>query len=189
MSRWSDFYKDRLNEGYENYVRNRYAPFIQEIISHPYHFIEEHGCGPGFITKIIRQDYPKDDVLYYMYDNDTDILELTKQNLEWNKHSRDILIQQHDLKKYSQMLPRYVDVIFSHGVLEHFDDNTIREVINMQLTRGKTLIHYVPSNKYEIPSFGDERLMSPKEWKNICQPTEIKEFNNGFDLILIWNQK
>lgn len=63
----------------------------------------------------------------------------------------------------------------------------IREVVRgSELAGAHTSIHYVPSSKYEKPSFGDERLMTPAEWVAIAAPTSIVEFNDGYDLALIW---
>lgn len=81
------------------------------------------------------------------------------------------------------------EVGHSHGVLEHFNDVEIRDIIKLQREQYETLIHYVPSYLYRTPSFGDERLMTPENWQEICQPDEIIEFNGGYDLILKWRAK
>jgi trans-aconitate methyltransferase len=188
MSQWSAFYKDRMNTSYENYLRERYAPFINEIVKRPYKIIAEYGCGPGFITKIIQNDYPRQNVTYYLHDNDADILRLAQHNLYDKSNVGNIFIKYNDITKTPMLLPRKVDIIHSHGVLEHFDNESIANIIALQRNNAKTLIHYVPSNKYTTPSFGDERLMSPSEWQDICNPTKIVEFNDGFDLVLIWEK-
>jgi hypothetical protein len=74
--------------------------------------------------------------------------------------------------------------IFSHGVLEHFKDEQIKYIIRRQKQEAQRVIHYVPTNKYVKQSFGDERLMSAKEWIKRFSPTNFKTFNSGFDLIL-----
>jgi hypothetical protein len=45
----------------------------------------------------------------------------------------------------------------------------------------------VPGEKYKEPSFGDERLLSIEKWMDL-NPTDIIEFNEGFDLILYWKK-
>ena len=80
------------------------------------------------------------------------------------------------------------NIIHSHGVLEHFEDHEIHEILHYQKAISPLLIHYVPSDKYTYKSFGDERLLSKEYWKENFNPTEIIEFNSGYDLILKWRR-
>jgi hypothetical protein len=77
------------------------------------------------------------------------------------------------------------DMAFSHGVLEHFDDFQIRDIINQCKDCSILSMHYVPSNRYLEPSRGDERLMSVDQWLQIYPFDDIVEFNEGKDLILV----
>ena len=47
----------------------------------------------------------------------------------------------------------------------------------------------MPSAKYEVPSRGNERLMTVGEWREICSPDHVIEFNDGHDIILIFNER
>jgi hypothetical protein len=83
---------------------------------------------------------------------------------------------------------RLPDVIHSHGLLEHFSDEDIRKIIKASCNDGaRVIVHYVPSDRYEQPSFGDERLMSAGQWHEIVAPHNIIEFNDGYDLALVWD--
>ena len=91
----------------------------------------------------------------------------------------------HDIR---QPIMDPVDIIHSHGVLEHFNKNEICTIIKAQLKRTTYLAHYVPSNKYITKSFGDELLMSKEAWQYLVHPSKIVEFNEGKDLVLLWTR-
>ena len=67
------------------------------------------------------------------------------------------------------------DVVFSQGFFEHFNDDEIRKLLQEQLKVGKIIIYSVPSNYYHQKDFGNERLLSPKQWNKI-----LKGFNVEF---------
>lgn len=182
MSKWSSFYKDRCNDKYQQHVRNKYQPFISIIKNlietNRFTNVAEFGCGIGTITKEL-QALP---INFTLIDNDEEMLNLAQQHINNTK----ITYLNDCIKKESNQ--KY-DLIYSHGVLEHFSDEEIQLIINKQKKLATYLIHYVPSYKYKNPSFGDERLMHPNEWQNICKPDKIISFNNGYDLILFWDKK
>ncbi len=177
---WLDFYTVRNNKSYYNHIRDKYSPFIDKIseciLANNYQTIVELGCGIGSITRSLIERFPTK--IYDVVDKDKEMLNLCISNLSYLST---IQFWKADILKTSFG----GDIIHSHGVLEHFSDSQIRKIISLQ--KGKTLLHYVPSNKYDNPSFGDERLMSPEQWEKICSPDETIEFNDGYDLILKWN--
>jgi hypothetical protein len=61
------------------------------------------------------------------------------------------------------------DVIFSQGLLEHFDDRTIADVLLEQTRVAKTVIFSVPNKYYRYRDLGDERLMSKDKWEEIVR--------------------
>lgn len=181
MSKWFNFYKDRTcNESYEEYFKKKYAPFlnyIKESIK-PNYRVAELGCGTSLVTKLVYS--PKTSFL--VGDSDRMMLELTSSQLG----NREVTKKQIDIR---EPLKDNFHLIYSHGVLEHFDLLEVCKIISHQLQASNHLVHYVPSAKYKVPSFGDERLLTPKQWKDILGVPEIREFNNGYDLMLIWRYK
>jgi SAM-dependent methyltransferase len=183
MSRWSEFYRNRLSEGYRRHFQRKYLPFVKFIEGlekqDPIRILEE-ACGMGTLTRVLLD---RGNVLAEFSASDLcpEMLAMASQNL---------LLPQNEAVKlfWSDMLDarKQADVIISHGSLEHFEDSSIRRIIASQRSRARHVVHYVPSHKYNKPSFGDERLMSPEEWRDIALPDEIVEFNAGFDLILYW---
>lgn len=190
MSKWSEFYKDRMNRRYFQHFQQKYGPFLRLIENNikKHDFLMELGCGIANTTKyLMSRGSPA--FSFAISDRDLSMLALAK---EWcpraKQYAGDITA--------SCICPRYKDngkeighwnIFHSHGVLEHLPDWKIQRAIDQERLDGARIaIHYVPSAKYEKPSFGDERLMTPNQWYSICKPTEIMEFNNGYDLALIW---
>lgn len=65
------------------------------------------------------------------------------------------------------------DIIYSQGLLEHFNDNEICELIATQMIYAKKAVVFsVPSVNYKRIDFGDERLMDLKQWEEILKPYE-----------------
>lgn len=170
---WSNFYKNRINNSYSNHIRTHYSLFLEEIEKriNTNSKVLEIGCGIGSITKLLK---PKSK--YLISDINQQMLNLSFLNTKRKGFIYDI----------KTPLNSKVDLIHSHGVLEHFSDTEIYSIIKNQLNCTKNLIHYVPSNKYKTKSFGDENLWSKEEWEKICNPNKIIEFNNKYDLMLIW---
>ena len=178
MNNWLNFYKNKLTERYLQSLEKRYTPFItllKKEIKKGYK-IAEFGCGISNITKLIIDSYKE--CTYWVTDKDSDMLKLSELNIKKKiKYILFDILNQFD-KKF--------DIIHSHGVLEHLSPNNIKKAINNQLKICSNLIHYVPSSKYNYKSFGDELLLSKQEWRALVNPTEIIEFNKGYDLILVW---
>ena len=194
---WAEFYKPRMNARYLQNLSVKYKPFLDLLcnvmhagmIEQQLHDIEigcamvETGCGAGNISRLIIERNQRRG-WFHLIDNSDDMLQLAKQNLQGKTGVR---FYNHDIRSRLFANDYYIKCMFSHGVLEHFCEEDINKIIDSQLASCNTLIHYVPSAKY-LPhkSFGDEHLWTPKEWKRICNPDNIIEFNDGHDLILCW---
>ena len=172
-----------MNDKYRAHVAKRYAPFIKYVTLHAYDkpVIAEMGCGAANVSRILSQSIDAEQILV---DKCPRMLKLADINMTGS--SKYTLVQADLTRSLSFLQDRDVGLMYAHGVLEHFSDFQIRKILAGQKKITDTIIHYVPSNKYEKPSFGDERLMSPEQWYDICQPDSIIEFNDGYDLILSW---
>jgi len=182
MSKWSKFYEKRLNEKYRNHISNRYGLVLEEMLKTKSKNFAQFGCGMGNMSRLVSEILPNSN--HILLDNDVDMLSLAEKNMNEVDFFGKKMIIHHDI--LDELLLTNIDLIHSHGVLEHFSDLQIQTIIKNQLKVTKKLIHYVPSWKYEVPSYGDERLLTKEDWKRICNPDQIIEFNNGYDLILIW---
>lgn len=179
--RWYYFYRDRIeNKSYEEYFNKKYQVFLEYLsknIKEDYKVLEV-GCGTSLVTKSLYRN----NINFKVIDNNSKMLELTSINLKGLSVTKELC----DIRK---LLKEDFDIIYSHGVLEHFNLDDIRLIIKRQLRSSKFLVHYVPSSKYKIPSFGDELLISKEKWEYELGPSKIIEFNRGYDLILIWDRR
>lgn len=179
MREWYEIYRDRMNEHYRNHVARKYAPFLEQLHHYQGDVTTEIGCGAGNITRILREmeTRPK---WHFLTDSCPKMLGLAVENNPVPKCNFSIS----DIR---EMVPANCDLIHSHGLLEHFDDATIRQVVRNMFYAAPIQIHYVPGARYEKPSRGDERLLSVDEWKEILSPyrkARVEPFNNEFDLLL-----
>lgn len=181
MNKWFEFYRNRIeNISYEEYFNKKYGIFLgylSQNIKEGYKVLEV-GCGTSLVTKSLYRNNTQ----FTVADNNRKMLELSEINLKGTPVKKKLW----DIRK---QLKRRFDVIYSHGVLEHFNLNEIKTIIRNQLKCSKLLVHYVPSYKYGQQSFGDELLLSKYEWAYELGPSEVIEFNRGYDLILIWDRR
>ncbi|MBU2523385.1 MAG: bis-aminopropyl spermidine synthase family protein [Nanoarchaeota archaeon] len=116
-------------------------------------------------------------------DNDPEILKFAKNNaIKFEGHPKFI---EGDILSLSDSKDCF-DVAFSHGVLEHYSDNQIVNMINAQLSVAKTVIISIPSNffKQEEAINGDERFLNKKHWENLIAKTNgnlVESFEYFYD--------
>lgn len=175
---WKEFYKSRVTSvEYENYFIDKYSIFLDTLDCQVGKSFLEVGCGTGLVTKLIY--HPKR--TFTLMDKDREMLGLAQDRLRPLPISyicKDIRIPLH--QKY--------DVIYSHGVLEHLSLTECKRIIRNQLSVSNTLVHYVPTDGYKTPSFGDENLLPKEVWDGTLSPTKSIAFNEFKDLLLIWEK-
>jgi len=113
-------------------------------------------------------------------DNDKKILSLAKNLSESFKNKPKFI------KKEIKNFNGSYSVIFSHGVLEHFKDKEIIELINKELELGEHIIFSVPSDFFKKAQAinGDERFMSVKKWRDLISKSNgkiVEEFSYFYD--------
>lgn len=177
MSPWSQFYAGRANASYLEYAKHHYKPFIDAICSRitAGDTVLELGAGVGTITAALEPIIELATLV--ASDIDPDQLYAMNQRFE----GTDVIVSRLDA---TSGVPASADVIHSHGMLEHFDDDTIRKVIDSYRGLAHSQVHYVPG-MYPKPTFGDERLMPVERWWDIVKPSQIITFNDGLDYALV----
>ena len=186
MSKWSDIYLERVGFGYREYCKRRYDAFIARLMVErkqegQTNYAEE-GCGIGTFSAILNC-HPNIEIVG-MSDIDDDMVKLAKKNCP--ELANIITTQDMNIQKYEEK----PDIIFSHGVLEHFDDASIKTIIDRQVSDAKlAVIHYVPTSLYLKKSIGDERLLPLSYWYDLTKFTEVFTFNEDRDAILIWRKQ
>ena len=165
-STWYEFYKQRINSGYQKYFEARYEPFLDAIIQlRNINGIIELGCGIGSVSKAIGGNFSGIDI-------DPLMVQLANQNTKTTNFSVGSI--------FEEMFPDSTLKV-THGVLEHFEDSEIESFCSNCLNS----IHYVPLDKYKNPSFGDERLLPYEHWLELATPKSWMLFNQDHDLMFI----
>lgn len=181
-SAWASFYEGREGEGYLAYAKERYKPFIGAINQRilPGDMVLEIGCGTGTITKALHDTRRLMAVSYWASDIDPQMVKISHKRFELTPCAAfhlDAVNPRTDVEP---------NVVHSHGMLEHFDDDTIRQVIH-NFRHARVQVHYVPG-LYDEPTFGAERLLSVEQWEDICAPDQIIKFNDGLDYALVFER-
>lgn len=65
------------------------------------------------------------------------------------------------------------DVAFSQGVLEHYSNNDIVRALTEQRRVARIVVIDVPNGRGKIGDYGDERLISPAQWRKLIQASEL----------------
>src|SRR5688572_4000375 len=116
---WKEFYKNRVNSTYQEYFETRYKPMLNEIIKLQPKVVMEEGCGIASISKYLI----KKNVECFGFDIDLSMVDLAKCNTGYDRYFvGDILADANTSKS--------IDLIITHGVLEHFTDEQIKSIFN-----------------------------------------------------------
>ena len=68
-------------------------------------------------------------------------------------------------------MPKF-DTVFSQGLLEHFEDYKIREILHKKKSIGDVVAFSVPLDKFGHQSKGDERLLPIEHWRELVEGFE-----------------
>lgn len=66
------------------------------------------------------------------------------------------------------------DLIIHQGLLEHFSNQEIVDLITEQLRVAKRVLFSVPNHLYMRKDFGNERLMDKAAWEQILSPFKVE---------------
>jgi SAM-dependent methyltransferase len=66
------------------------------------------------------------------------------------------------------------NVCFSQGLLEHFDNRNIIEIISEASRVAERILFSVPSINYPRQDFGNERLLNAFQWKDLLSKFDVK---------------
>lgn len=182
MSAWKTFYAGREGHEYREYVKKRYAPFIDAISSRIRlrDLVLELGTGTGTISSLLAGE-TWDNVRCCATDVDPEMVKVAKDRFKGL--GLDVCVYEEDAIVGARTK---ADVVHSHGMLEHFSDDDIRKIID-NYRHARVQVHYVPG-LYDEPTFGDERLLPVQAWWDIAEPDQIITFNEGLDYALVFER-
>jgi len=167
MKSWSEFYGFEYNIETFLHNLNVHKEFISEIVKRSNgKKILEVGCGPGGIAiflSCIGFDVTA-------VDNNTDVLE--RASALNKKLNGKVRIVKADAFKMP-FADNEFDLSFSQGLLEHFQDRQVCEILKEKTRVSKIALFSVPNSYYRVKDVGDERLLSVKQWEKIIKDFDI----------------
>lgn len=171
--KWAKFHEKALS--YEQAIAQEpFRTLIQVIESfvsqHKLDLIVEIGFGTGYTMIALSKELHKQIV---GIDISETLVERTKKLAE--EKGADVEIVQADV--FSPEAWRSIDVkkvlLYHQGLLEHFPNEKIQEILEAEVKNSFAMIFSVPSKFYGKQDFGDERLLTLEEWKEILEPFEV----------------
>jgi SAM-dependent methyltransferase len=118
-------------------------------------------------------------------DQDKKVIKMALTNVHRYK-AKDVIFVVADAL-YLPFRNQVFDLCFSQGLLEHFDDNTIRNIVSETLRAAQKIMFSVPSVNYPTHDLGNERLLTPYRWSKILTKFDAKARYYVLDLQLIKN--
>ena len=163
---WSHFYRSfSIEDHVYNLSRHRFL--LSRITVKKPRRVLEVGSGSGSLSIFLSTL----GLSVVSVDNDYDVLIKAKQNCK-KFHGKVEFVLANALAPLR--LKDVFDISFSQGVAEHFTNRQIRLFVANQLAVSRCVILSVP-NCYYYRSFGDERLMTCRQWARVLASFNIRE--------------
>ncbi len=177
---WVTFY-DGLNLEDHLYNLSRHRYLISKIVEKKPDLTVEVGCGSGIMS--IFLSYLGIEVV--VVDIHPGVVKLAIDNTKKFNASLHFILT--DALSPLPIRRGIVDIAFSQGVAEHFNNDEIVSFVKNQLNFTDCVILAVPS-KYSYGWFGDERMLTDREWRNILKIFSIKDIcYYGIELPPSWD--
>jgi len=84
---------------------------------------------------------------------------------------------------------RTFDIAFSQGVLEHYCDDDIVRVLLEQRRIAQVVVIDVPNGRGKTGDYGDERSISPFQWRKLIQTSELAIVNESARGMARWSER
>jgi len=178
---WGEFYNgDIITKGNCQSAINSHKEFFWTILGFKPKKIIETGCGTGEMAawltwknKAIEGKTAGKETIEEVIAVDVDpkVIKIAKANMESLEGTAKIV--KADAWHYQEK----ADLIFSQGLLEHFNDDELRDLISHQLEQAPVLVHSVPNSFYSKRDFGNERLLNNEQWYKIFEGFNLTIYN------------
>lgn len=109
----------------------------------------------------------------YAMDLETAMVKQTKELSNKVSPNNPVKVLQGDIRNIP-FENKFFSVTHSSGVLEHYSDSEIVEIINEQLRVSDICIFSVPTPYFEKKMLGNERFMKRDEWRKIISKSNAK---------------
>lgn len=177
MSKWSDLYEKEIlsSRSIDEYIKQKLSTkkkiikLINKYASNKK--IMELGAGTGVLALYISSLYNnKVDAL----DKDHDMISLSKKYFLSKFKNSNINYLCNDIRNIN--IKEKYDVCYSIGILEHYNDDEIIELINKQVSISKYVIFGIPTKYFDEDKkmYGNERYLPLQYWRKIIKKSNCK---------------
>lgn len=176
MSKWSDLYEKEIHNAssIENYIyeklrtKKKIIKLINKYAKN--HKIMEFGSGTGVLALHLSTLNNKVTAL----DMDKDMINLSKKYFYDKFKGNNIKYLCNDIRKLNENI-KY-DVCYSIGILEHYNDNEIINLINKQTSISRYVIFGIPTKYFDEDKkmYGNERYLPIKHWRKLITKSGCK---------------
>ena len=176
---------NRWNKLYDNYIKEEFKDwneyfkikmklkkrFLKLVIKYSRNGkpVLECGAGTGKFSAYLASLGLKT----YAMDLETAMIEQAKQLSDKVTPNNPVNLLQGDIRNIP-FENKFFSVTHSSGVLEHYNDSEIIEIINEQLRVSDVCIFSVPTPYFEKKMLGNERFMKRKMWRKIISQSNAK---------------
>ena len=175
--KWNTLYRNYINKNfsdwdeYFNIKMKLKRKFIKQVLKYSVSGkpVLECGCGTGK-TSILLASY---DITTYTMDIEKEMVKEAKKKSKEMYPENLVNVFVGDIRKIPYE-NKFFSVSHSSGVLEHYSDEEIVNLINEQLRVSDYCVFSVPTKYFEKKMLGNERFLSRKEWRNIISKSNAK---------------
>lgn len=159
---WSRFRVQTIR--YPTFVKRNliHAELLREVFRRAGDGVLEVGIGSGAQSSILSRLVPR----VVAVDNDSRIIDAARTNIERYGPAVRVVAADAFALPFGE---RRFGVSISQGLLEHFTDSRIADLIGEQLRVSRSVVFSVPSDRYPRQDVGNERLMPPSRWSEIVR--------------------
>ncbi len=177
MKTWNEYYSKKIS--WKNYLEKLadHSHYLEKVIELNPSSTLEVGCGPG--TRSVFLSYLG--INAKAIDIDEKIMD---QVSAYNRKFKGSLITGVEDAFNLPYRNKEFDVIFNAGFLEHFHDSDKIKLVKEFTRVAKYYIFIVPNKNYRLRPYGNEDLLTKKQWDNILSDFEIIE---SYDIQKIWS--
>lgn len=168
---WNELYKNDIlrNGGYQTYYDKKIkyrSKFIKKIMKYAENKkVLEAGCGTGVIPIYLSLH----NFSSYAVDYNQEMLNLVSTIALSVGSTIPNLIKEDIFQLHKRFEKNEIDVTYSIGVYEHYDDKNIKKLLKSQLKISKYVFIGVPTKYFNDNEklYGNERFLEIKYWRQL----------------------